>query len=179
MELEINKDNKKENHEINEFANLLENEIEKNRFDNENFINQLGVKFSISKEDLKEAQNKIDDFLKDVDSNVGEVMYITYDKEKDKFYEKLYFDKKIKLIELFDEEAKSRGVGRFYISLNNKRHNDNVLYRDANFIKTDIKNAIKSQLKKGTTIKNIDFSQLKEKYQDKEYIKKIYQKCYS
>ena len=59
------------------------------------------------------------------------------------------------------------------------RHNDNVLYRDANFIKNDIKNEIKSQLKKGTTINNIDFSHLKEKYQDKEYIKKIYQKCYS
>ena len=119
MNLEINKDNKKENHEINEFANMLENEVERNRFDSENFINQLGVKLNIPKEDLKEVQNKIDDFLKDVDSNVGEVMYITYDKEKDKFYEKLYFDKKIKLIELFDEEAKSRGVGRFYISLNN------------------------------------------------------------
>ena len=164
---------------IQEFINELQNNLENNKWEEKNFINKLGKEFNISQEHLKGLNDKIDDFLQEIYSSVGQVMYIGYDKDTNIFYEAHYNDNNIEKNEMFDEYAKSHGIGTFHISFNNKFPNDNVWYRDADFIETDIKSAIKDYLKDGSDIENITFSILKEKYKDSEYIESLYEKYYN
>ena len=183
MELDISNNQVKEIDNtkdiIQEFINELQNNLENNKWEEKNFINKLGKEFNISQEHLKGLNDKIDDFLQEIYSSVGQVMYIGYDKDTNIFYEAHYNDNNIEKNEMFDEYAKSHGIGTFRISFNNKFPNDNVWYRDADFIETDIKSAIKDYLKDGNDIENITFSILKEKYKDSEYIESLYEKYYN
>ena len=186
MELDISNNNVKEmgiNHNITqefikELQDSLENNLENDKWNEQNFINELAKEFNISQEHLKGLNNKIDNFIESIDSTIGTVNYISYDPKTKTFYENYCTDKGMDKCEMFDEWAKHYGSGAFFIHFNDAVIDDCIWYRDAEFIKEDIKTAIKDYLNDGNNIENMDFSQLKEKYADSNYIKTLYEKYY-
>lgn len=183
MELEISNNKTKEvdtNQNLTqEFIKELQNSLENNKWDEQNFINELAKEFNIPKEHLKELNNKIDNFIESIYDNVGTVNYISYDPKTKTFYENYCTSKGMDKGEMYDEWAKSYSSGTFFIHFRNSSPNDNIWYREGNFIKEDIKTAIKDYLNDGNNIKNMDFSQLKQKYADSNYIKTLYEKYYN
>lgn len=157
----------------------LEKSLENYKYDEKNFINELSNEFNIPKEHLKELNDKIDNFLGGLDSKIGKVLYIGYDKDKNIFYEALCNPEGVEKNEMFDEYAKSHGIGTFHISFKDKRPGDNVWYRPAEFIKDDIKFTISEYLNEGYDIEDISFSDLTEKYNNPGYIEYLYEKFYT
>lgn len=163
---------------INELQDSLQKNLENDKWNEQNFINELAKEFNIPQEHLKQLNNKIDNFIESIDSTIGTVNYISYDPKTKKFYQNYCTDKGMDKCEMYDEWAKSYGSGSFSIHFNDAALDDCIWYRDAEFIKEDIKTAIKDYLNDGNNIENMDFSQLKEKYADPNYIKTLYEKYY-
>ena len=135
------------------------------KYDEQNFINELGREFSIEQKYLDILSSKIDSFLKSLDKNVGSVLSIGYDKNKNYFYQTRYKENKIEKV--YNEFAKDYGVGNIFIHYKNSLPDDNVWYHSANFIKDDIKSVINENFRSGKDVKEIDFNSLKEKYEKK------------
>ena len=156
----------------------LEKSLENYKYDEKNFINELSNEFNIPKEHLKELNDKIDNFLSGLYSKIGNVYYIGYDKDKNIFYEAICNPEGVEKNEMFDEYAKSHGIGTFHISFKDEFPKDGVWLRPAEFIKDDIKFKISEYLNEGYDIEDISFSDLTEKYSDPEYIEHLREKYY-
>lgn len=87
MDLDISKNitnDKQNNIDVSNFIKELSDRTNKLEIANKNFINELQNKFNIPEASLNRLQNKINEYISEIPW--GEVIYIGYDLEKDRYY---------------------------------------------------------------------------------------------
>lgn len=87
MDLDISRNitnDKQNNIDVSNFIKELSDRTNKLEIANKNFINELQNKFNIPEASLNRLQNKINEYISEIPW--GEVIYIGYDLEKDRYY---------------------------------------------------------------------------------------------
>lgn len=176
MDLDISRNitnDKQNNIDVSNFIKELSDRTNKLEIANKNFINELQNKFNIPEASLNRLQNKINEYISEIPW--GEVIYIGYDLEKDRYYQDYFNFNDYERFELTKEEAENFGIGNIYtVAYDGPGSDAKPCFDKADYAKEAIRLSIKEQLDEGRSIDDVNLFELKNDYSKISSVAPIY-----